>query len=78
MQPVWEYKLKNQTFNSVAVFRPESGDNINPVVYACATDRTIREIKTLQGGTADAPTFKAKESARYEEGIVYNQVLTSF
>ena len=78
VQPVWEYKLKNQTFNSVAVFRPEAGDNINPVVYACATDRTIREIKTLQGGTTDAPTFKAKESARYEEGIVYNQILTSY
>lgn len=78
MQPVWEYKLKNQTFNSVAIYRPDTGDSIHPVVYAAATDKTLREIKTIQGGTADAPTFKAKETARYEEGTVYNQILASF
>ena len=44
-QPTWQYTLKNQNFNCVAIYRPD-GDDPEPIVYATCTDRTIREIKT--------------------------------
>lgn len=44
--PVWEFKIKNNTFNCVSVYRPEPED-CEPIVYATVnTDKSIREIKT--------------------------------
>lgn len=76
-QPVWEYKRLNNTFNCVAIYRPE-GEDCEPVVYATCTDKSIREIKTIAVKSGESATLKAKESGRYEEGTNYNQVLTSF
>ena len=46
-EPVWEFKLKNNTFNCVSIYRPE-GENCEPVVFATCTDKSSREIKTVQ------------------------------
>jgi WD40 repeat protein len=43
--PVWEFKVNNKTFNSVAIYRPDS-DDCEPVVYASSNDKSIREIKS--------------------------------
>jgi hypothetical protein len=40
--PVWEYKQKNNTFSSVAIFRGEG--ELEPVVYTTGNDRFIKEI----------------------------------
>lgn len=77
-QPVWEYKLKNNSFNCVAIYRPD-GDDPEPVVYATCTDKSIREIKTFIDKKEPGAPIRAKDTGRfYEEGTTYNQVLTSF
>lgn len=55
-QPVWEYKLKNNTFNCVAIFRPE-GEDCEPIVFATSTDKSIREIKTIAVKNGDVTTL---------------------
>jgi WD40 repeat protein len=48
--PVWEFKIKNNTFNCVSIFRPEpkEGEDCEPIVYCTVnSDKSIREIKTL-------------------------------
>lgn len=76
-QPVWEYKLKNNTFNCVAIFRPE-GEDCEPIVYAVSTDKSIREIKTIAVKTGDSSSLQARIGDRYDEGTSYSQILTSF
>jgi len=76
-QPVWEYKQKNNSFNCVAIYRPD-GDDPDPVVYATCTDKSVREIKTTTTKKETTTTIAARESASYTEGTTYNQVLTSF
>ncbi len=72
--PVWEFKIKNNTFNCVSIFRPEpkEGEECEPTVYATVnTDKSIREIKTQQIKNGDQVQIKAKETQRFEGGPTY-------
>jgi hypothetical protein len=58
--PVWEYKQKNNTFSSVAIFRNE-GD-VEPVVYATGNDRFIKEITSAGKQSGDNRVAIAKDT----------------
>lgn len=77
--PVWEFRLKNNTGNCVAIYRPDDVEShFQPVVYATSTDKTIRELKTLVQGSGETVQLKVKESQRFEEQTTFSQVLCSF
>lgn len=78
---VWEYnKLKNCSFNCVAVYRPttEKDDDFEPVVYASCSDKSIREIKTFADKKDNQYSRSYRETGRYEEGTTFSQLLTSY
>lgn len=71
-QPVWEYKLKNQTFGCVSIYRPDNREDCEPIVYATCTDKSLREIKTISVKSGETITLKAKEIGRYEDVVNYS------
>lgn len=77
--PVWEFRLKNNTGNCVAIYRPDDLEShFQPIVYATSTDKTIRELKTIVQGSGETVQLKVKESQRFEEQTTFNQVLCTF
>ena len=73
--PVWEYKQKNNTFSSVAIFRGEG--ELEPVVYTTGNDRFIKEITSTGAKSGENRITQAKDTFQYTEGTPYSQIVGS-
>lgn len=69
--PVWEFNLRNNTFNSVCAYISPS-TMFKPAVLASSTDKAIRELITCPDNSS------VKELARIESESSFSQVLVGY
>jgi hypothetical protein len=77
--PIWSYVHKKVVYNAVCVYRPDGG---LPLVYAAGSDKSIREIEQASNAGAKSSDMsnlsdRGKENVRYDESIMYSQLIAS-
>ena len=80
VNPIWKFSSRKAVFNAVCVYRPDSS---LPIVYTASSDKTIREVeqKNLSEGKGKFDnknlSSQGHELVRYEESIMYSQLIAS-